>query len=236
MEDSVVSTDWKPEPDECYLDFYGNVCRRLLLQADTSSFEYQATVSIGREPEEMPGESHVQLPAADLPASALHWLLPSRYCESDALAEDARMLFGETAPNGERVQAICDWIHDNVEYGVPSLPITTAEEIFQRRGGMCRDFAHLGVTFCRALNIPARYVCGYIPDIGLSGPQPPQDFHAWFEVLLGGDWWAFDARFNVPRIGRIPIARGRDAADVAMVTTFGTARLEAMTVWANVNR
>ena len=134
------------------------------------------------------------------------------------------------------VQAVCDWIHGNVEYGVPSIQTTTVAEIFARRGGMCRDFAHLGVTFCRALGIPARYVFGYLPDIGIPGPFPPMDFHAWFEVYLGDRWWTYDARFNAPRIGRVPIGRGRDAVDVAMVTTYGTASLERMIVWADAVR
>ena len=133
----------------------------------------------------------------------------------------------------ERVQAVCDWIHENIEYGVASIPTTATVEIFERRGGMCRDFAHLGVTFCRALGIPARYVFGYMPDIGLSGPPPIPDFHAWMEVWLGSSWWTFDARFNTPRIGRLAIGRGRDAVDVAMVTTFGAASLRRMVVWAD---
>ena len=128
---------------------------------------------------------------------------------------------------------VCDWIHENVAYGVPSIQTTTVAEVLERRGGMCRDFAHLGVTFCRALGIPARYVFGYMPDIGIPGPFPPMDFHAWFEVWLGERWWTYDARFNTPRIGRLPIGRGRDAIDVAMVTTYGDATLETMTVWAD---
>jgi transglutaminase-like putative cysteine protease len=152
---------------------------------------------------------------------------------SDLLNETAWELFGATEPGAERVLAVTSWIHENVEYGVPSLPTTSTLEIFERRGGMCRDMAHLGVTFCRALSIPARYTCGYIPDIGVPGPYPTMDFHAWFEVWLGERWWAFDGRYNAPRIGRIPIGRGRDAADVAMVTTYGDATLTEMTVWAD---
>lgn len=232
--DALVNVEWDPEPSERYLDLYGNVCRRLPLPAGLPSFEYNALVTVADDPDEVPDERDLQAPPEELPARTLHWLLPSRYCESDALEKQARELFGTTAPDGTRVQAICDWIHESIEYGVPSTPTTTATDVFNRGGGMCRDFAHLGVTFCRALNIPARYVCGYIPDIAVSGPQPPQDFHAWFEAFLGGRWWTFDARFNVPRVGRIPIGRGRDAADVAMVTTFGAARLEEMVVWADV--
>jgi transglutaminase-like putative cysteine protease len=175
-----------------------------------------------------------QHPVEDLPDEVLLFTLPSRYCLSDALLNTAWELFGNAQPGWSRVQAVCDWIHDNIEYGVKSTPLTTALEIYERRGGVCRDFAHLGVTFCRALNIPARYVFGYMPDIDVPPPWPPMDFHAWFEVYLGSRWWTFDARFNTPRIGRIPIGRGRDAVDVAMVTTWGAAQLRQMLVWADV--
>jgi transglutaminase-like putative cysteine protease len=232
----ALTTDasWNPEPVERYLDRYGNVCRRLFFAAEHGSFEYRGTVMTPDRHEVMPDESHRQAPIDELPASLLHWLLPSRYCESDLLGGDARELFGDTPPNALRVQAVCDWIHSTIEYGVPSTPTTTTSEVLARSGGMCRDLAHAGVTFCRALGIPARYVSGYLPDIDVAGPQPPQDFHAWFEVFLGGRWWTFDARFNTPRVGRIPIGRGRDASDVAMVTTFGAAQLEQMHVWADV--
>jgi transglutaminase-like putative cysteine protease len=168
-----------------------------------------------------------------LPDELLHWLLASRLCESDVLSDQAWALFGGTAPGAGRVQAICDWIHTNIEYGVASVPTTATVEVFERRGGMCRDFAHLGVTLCRALGIPARYVFGYMPDVGIPGPYPTMDFHAWFEVWLGSSWWTFDARFNTPRIGRLAIGRGRDAVDVAMVTTYGAASLRRMIVWAD---
>ncbi len=133
-----------------------------------------------------------------------------------------------------RVQAVCDWINENIQYGLKSTGLTTAVDVYEARGGICRDFAHLAVTFCRALNIPARYVFGYMPDIGIPPPYPAMDFHAWFEVYLSSRWWTFDARFNTPRIGRIPIGRGRDAVDVAMVTTYGAANFRQMTVWSDV--
>jgi transglutaminase-like putative cysteine protease len=233
---TLLDARWDPEPPQRYEDVYGNVCRRLVLEPGVSSFAYHATVRISPDSDELPGEGDAQLRIEHLPSPLLHWLLPSRLCESDVLADRAWELFGYTPPAGARVQAVCDWIHDNVEYGVPTLPTTTATEVLESRGGICRDFAHLGVTFCRALGIPARYVSGYLPDIGIPGPVPPMDFHAWFEVWLGKRWWAFDARFNVPRIGRVPIGRGRDAVDVAMVTTYGPASLERMTVWADVAR
>ncbi|HEY1479360.1 MAG TPA: transglutaminase family protein, partial [Gaiellales bacterium] len=214
-------------------DLYGNRCRRVILPPGISTFSYDAIVEIPSENEPMPGPGDVQHRIEDLPAELLHWLLPSRYSESDVLSPDAWEYFGHTNPGVERVQAVCDWIHGNIAYGVKSVPSTSTIEIYARRGGMCRDFAHLGVTFCRALGIPARYVFGYMPDIGIPGPFPPMDFHAWFEVYLGDRWWTFDARFNTPRIGRVAIGHGRDAADVAMITTYGAATLRRMAVWSD---
>jgi transglutaminase-like putative cysteine protease len=234
VQDTILAEHWTPElPPVRFRDLYGNVCRRLDLSAGAYSFSYDATVRISPEPEAMPNERDVQHRIEELPPELLHWLLPSRLCESDMLAATAWDLFGETPRGAARLAAVCDWIHDNVEYGVPSIPTTTVTEVLERRGGMCRDFAHLGVAFCRALGIPARYVFGYLPDIGIPGPYPVMDFHAWFEVWLGESWWTFDARFNTPRIGRVPIGRGRDAVDVAMVTTYGAASLERMKVWAD---
>jgi transglutaminase-like putative cysteine protease len=229
----VVDEQWDGGPAERYEDLYGNACRRLILPPGNSSFAYHATVRISAEPEEMPGRNEIQHRVEDLPPALLHWLLPSRLCESDMLADRAWELFGAAPRGAARVQAVCDWVHDSIEYGVPSIPTTTTSEVLALRGGMCRDFAHLGVAFCRALGIPARYVFGYLPDIGIPGPYPTMDFHAWFEAWLGVRWWTFDARFNEPRIGRVPIGRGRDAVDVAMVTTYGPASLERMTVWAD---
>ncbi len=232
----VLSERWSTEPPletTSYDDLYGNRCRRLLLPQGGSSVIFDALVELSGEPDAVPTASEVQHRIEALPDELLHWLLPSRLCESDMLYDRAWELFGRTRPGYERVQAVCDWIHENVEYGVTSVQTTATIEVFERRGGMCRDFAHLGVTLCRALGIPARYVFGYMPDIGIPGPYPPMDFHAWFEVWLGSRWWTFDARFNVPRIGRVPIGRGRDAVDVAMVTTYGAATLRRMVVWAD---
>jgi transglutaminase-like putative cysteine protease len=214
-------------------DLYGNRCRRLILPPGLSTFSYDAIVEVSPDNERMPTSADVQHRIEELPDELLHWLLPSRYVESDVLAERAWEYFGTTLPGVERVQAVCDWIHENIAYGVASVQSTTTLEIYERRGGMCRDFAHLGVTFCRGLGIPARYVFGYMPDIGIPGPFPTMDFHAWFEVYLGNRWWTFDARFNTPRIGRIAIGHGRDAADVAMITTFGAASLRRMVVWSD---
>jgi transglutaminase-like putative cysteine protease len=234
MSDSLLSAHWEPEPPRSYEDVYGNVCRRFVLPLEASSFAYRATLRVSPDPEEMPDQEDAQAMIGELPSPLLHWLLPSRFCESDVLAERVWELFGDLPPTAGRVYAVCDWIHENIEYGVPTLPTTTTSEVLEARGGMCRDMAHLGVTFCRALGIPARYVSGYLPDIEVPQSSQPEDFHAWFEALLANRWWTFDARFNEPRIGRVPIGRGRDAADVAMVTTYGPAILEQMTVWANV--
>ena len=235
-EGGIVAERWSSEPAiqaTSFVDLYGNRCRRLLLPEGASTFSYDALVTVAPDPDPVPGPDDVQHRVEALPDELLHWLLASRLCESDTMSDRAWELFGGTAPGVERVQAVCDWIHGNVAYGVESVPATTTIEIFERRGGMCRDFAHLGVTFCRALGIPARYVFGYMPDIGIPGPYPPMDFHAWFEVWLGSSWWTFDARFNTPRIGRLPIGRGRDAVDVAMVTTYGPASLRRMAVWTD---
>ena len=231
----IVREGWVTEPSfpsHTYRDAFGNLCRRFVLPVGATRLYYDAVVEISGAPDDVePGA--VQVPVEELPDEVLVFTLPSRYCLSDALMGTAWELFGGSEPGWARVQAVCDWINGNIEYGVKSTPLTTALDIYERRGGVCRDFAHLGVTFCRALNIPARYVFGYMPDIGLPPPYPPMDFHAWFEVYLGGRWYTFDARFNTPRIGRIPIGRGRDAVDVAMVTTYGAAQFKRMVVWAD---
>ena len=175
VHDQVVEEQWSSEPDlpsSTYVDVYGNRCRRLELPEGTSTVSYDGLVTIDPEPEPTPGPEDAQHRIEDLPDHLLHWLLPSRYAESDLLNDTAWELFGGTEPGAERVLAVTSWIHENVEYGVSSLPTTSTVEIFERRGGMCRDLAHLGVTFCRALGIPTRYICGYIPDINVSGPVP----------------------------------------------------------------
>ncbi len=227
---AVSDERWEGPAGERYEDVDGNSCRRLVLPPGASWFSYAATVSVSADPDETPGLSEIQHRIEDLPSELLHWLLPSRFCESDTLADRAWELFGDSPGGVELVQAICDWIHENITYGVPTVPTTTVSDVLAGQGGMCRDFAHLGVTFCRALGIPARYVSGYLADIAVPDSD---DFHAWFEVWLGTRWWTFDARFNAPRAGRVPIGRGRDAGDVAMVTTYGFVSLERMTVWAN---
>ena len=233
----VVRETWESHPPVVgheYGDFYANRCRRLVLPAGTTTLRYDATVELSREPDAVVPEAR-QLPVEDLPDDVLVYTLPSRYCLSDTAERRPGAFRRHTEPGWARVQAVCDWINTNITYGLASTPLTTARRCL--RGGR-RHLPRLrapGVTFCRALNIPARYVFGYMPDIGLPPPYPPMDFHAWFEVfhLDGGRWCTFDARFNRPRIGRIPIGRGRDAVDVAMVTTYGPARFERMVVWCD---
>jgi transglutaminase-like putative cysteine protease len=232
----ILHETWTPQPDlptHDYYDLYRNRCQRLTLPIGQSALTYDAVVEISGKPDAV-DTSAFQHPVEELPDDVVLFTLPSRYCLSDALSNTAWELFGGAAMGWARVQAVCDWINANITYGLKSTGLTTAVDVYEARGGICRDFAHLGVTFCRALNIPARYVFGYMPDIGIPPPYPAMDFHAWFEVYLGGRWWTFDARFYTPRIGRIPIGRGRDAVDVAMVTTYGAANFRQMTVWSDV--
>jgi len=168
----------------------------------------------------------------DLPPEVLRFLLASRYCEVDRLLDIAGQLFCASAPGWARVQAICDWVHSNVTFGYHFASSTkTALDVYTERQGVCRDFQHLAIAFCRCMNIPARYATGYLGDIGVP-LVPPMDFSAWFEVYLQDRWWTFDARNNQPRIGRVLMATGRDAADVAMTTSFGTTLLTSFMVVA----
>ncbi len=233
---AVVEERWASTPaivGQEYADSYANRCRRLLLPTGPLTLRYNATVEVSGEPDEV-GLGARQLQVEDLPHEVLLYTVASRYCHSEALSAVAWRLFGATNPGWERVQAVCDWINQNIAYGLHSTPLTSSPDIYVAGGGMCRDFAHLAITFCRALSIPARYVFGYMPDISLDPPYPAMDFHAWFEVYLadgdGGRWWTLDARFNRPLIGRIPIGIGRDAVDVPMMTTYGAASFRSMTV------
>jgi transglutaminase-like putative cysteine protease len=216
-----------------YIDAFGNRCRRMTLPAGRSSFTYRARVRNDA------GFDLVDLDACevavgDLPDDTLAFLLPSRFCPSDELATAAFERFGSTAPGWGRVDAIASWVNDHLTFAYgSSAPTKTAADALRDRCGVCRDFAHLTVTMCRALNIPARYVVGYLPDIAVPDPGTPMDFCAWTEVYLSDRWYTFDPRnHGQRRIGRTVIAHGRDAADVAMTTTFGAADLVAMTVTA----
>lgn len=170
----------------------------------------------------------------DLPEEALLFLLGSRYCETDRLSETAWNLFGQTPAGWGRVQAICDYVHRHITFGYEHARMArTALEAFHDRTGVCRDYTHLAVAFCRCMNIPARYCTGYLGDIGVPPPYGTPDFAAWFEAFLDGHWYTFDARNNVPRIGRVLIARGRDASDVALSSTFGPNLLASFRVWTD---
>jgi len=172
-----------------------------------------------------------EIPVEDLPHDALRYLLNSRYCEVDRMSNIAAQLFGGIQPGWNRVQSVCSWVHDWVTFGYQfANPTKTAFDVYSDRRGVCRDFQHLAVTMCRALNIPARYATGYLGDIGVPLSDVPMDFSAWFEVYLEDRWWTFDARHNQPRIGRVLMAVGRDAADVAITTSFGTANLRQFIV------
>ena len=232
----LVTESWSTEPsvpvDE-YADVYGNPVKRLVMPIGEMVMTYDAVVAVPDELDPDPLAAP-QTPVESIPGELLHFTLPSRYCLSDQLMGTAWELFGNTAPGGPRVQAICDWVQGNIQfqYGT-SNPMTTAMDVFQNRKGVCRDMAHLAVSFCRALSIPARYVFGYLPDLYVPPDPAPMDFAAWIEVWLGDRWWTFDPRNNARRVGRVLIGRGRDALDVAMLTTFGPAEFRSMTVWAD---
>ena len=215
-----------------YVDGFGNTCWRFTAPGGLMTIRYDAVIEVDSEPDPISATAQ-QVPVQDLPDDTLVFILPSRFVESDLLLDIAWKLFGHAAPGWPRVQAICDWVHENVRFEAGSTTSTTsAWEIYERRVGVCRDFALLSVAFCRALNIPARYTFGYLPDIGVE-PDGLMDFHTWFEAFLGHRWYTFDARHNRRRIGRVVIGRGRDAADVALTISYGVARLEKMIVWSD---
>jgi transglutaminase-like putative cysteine protease len=213
-------------------DGHGNPIRRLILPEGTVSFGYDAIVSAPADRDPDPGDAPQQL-VEQLPTAVLPYLLPSRYCESDRLAEFAWKQFGSGPVGAARVQAVSDWVHEHLtfRYGAAD-PFASARDVMAAGEGVCRDFAHLAIGLCRALTIPTRYAFGYLPDIDVPPSPDPMDFCAWMEVYLGGTWWAYDPRNNARRIGRTTIGRGRDAADVPMITTWGPADLKAMTVVA----
>ena len=207
-----------------YSDSYGNICTRFLAPQGHLRLSNSTLIEDSGLPDPVALEAR-EIPPQNLPDEVLCFLLNSRYCEVDQLSAIAVELFGDIAPGWGRVQAICDWVQTKVtfNYGM-TRPTKTALDVFTERVGVCRDFQHLAVTFCRCLNIPARYVAGYLGDIGVP-LRLPMDFSAWFQVYLDHKWWDFDARNNVPRIGRVLMATGRDAADVAFLTSFGSSTL-----------
>jgi len=220
-----------PVPVSGYHDLFGNWCSRMTAPAGTFRVSTSAVIRDSGLPDRW-DQFAVQHAVEDLPAETLLFLLGSRYCETDHLSDTAWQLFGNVTPGWPRVQAICDYVHDRIVFGYEhSRPTRTAREAHEERFGVCRDYAHLALTFCRCLNIPARYCTGYISDVGVPPPHSPMDFCAWIEVWLGGRWWAFDPRNNVPKIGRILMAAGRDAADVPLTHTFGQTTLSGFKVW-----
>jgi transglutaminase-like putative cysteine protease len=208
-----------------YLDGFGNVCTRVTVPAGGLSLSCDFVVEDTGLPDPVTSDA-VQHAVEELPDDILVYLLGSRYCETDRLSDTAWGLFGHVRPGWERVQAIVEFTHNHIEFGYHHARATkTAWDAHQEQRGVCRDFAHLAITLCRCMNIPARYCTGYLGDIGVPLSDAPMDFSAWFDVYLGGAWHTFDARHNKPRIGRILMARGRDATDAALTTTFGPARL-----------
>jgi transglutaminase-like putative cysteine protease len=209
------------EPVHHYLDSFGNICSRIVAPPGDFTLRGEAVVRDSGEPDPVVPSAQ-EIAIARLPDDALLYLMGSRYCETDELATLAWNMFGAVRPGWERVQAICDFVHHHIAFDYSNARSTrSAAAAYTERTGVCRDFAHLAITLCRAMNIPARYCTGYLGDIGVPLAPFPMDFSAWFEAYLGGRWYVFDARHNVPRIGRVLMARGRDAADVPLITSFG---------------
>jgi transglutaminase-like putative cysteine protease len=232
---SVMKQEWSVEPQlhvRRYTDLYGNRCARVVLPAGRSVLRYDALLLVPDATEDA-DESARELLPDELPDDVLLYTLPSRYCLPDMLGDEAWSRFGAMPTGYGRVQAICDHVNSHLtfQYG-SSGSWSTAVDVNASGYGVCRDFTHLAISFCRALNIPARYVFGYLPDMDVPVDPAPMDFAAWMEVWLGDRWWTFDPRNNARRKGRAVIGHGRDASDVAMVTTFGAPQLESMTVLA----
>ena len=228
------SLRFDPEvPVSTYIDAFGNLCSRVHSPPGRFRVWTDAVITDRGLPDRSAAEAG-EVPVGDLPDEVLIFLLGSRYCETDLLSPTAWNLFGGIAPGGRRVQAIVDFVHRHLEFGYPHARATrTAADAYGERRGVCRDFAHLAVTLCRCMNIPARYATGYLGDIGVPKDPSPMDFSAWFEVYLEGGWYTFDARHNQPRIGRIVMAYGRDAADVALTNSFGQHVLARFEVWTD---
>jgi transglutaminase-like putative cysteine protease len=208
-----------------YYDNVGNRCCRMVAPPGDIRIYGETTINDSGRPDEVALEAQ-QSDVQTLPHETLQFLRGSRYCDTQLLSNEAWRLFGQTAPGWSRVQAICDFVHQHLRFDYQMARATrTASEAYNERVGVCRDFAHLAVTLCRCMNIPARYCTGYLGDIGVPPVPDPMDFSGWFEAYLGGRWYTFDARHNIPRIGRVPIAYGRDAADVAISTSFGSSDL-----------
>ncbi len=214
-------SDGRPVDATTYTDGFGNICRRLVIPPGGVRLESRIDIA---DPGtvDMFAPDAIEHAPADLPPEVLQFLLPSRYCEVDELSNVAWELFGSYAPGWNRVQQICNVVHERIRFDYQFARSTrTAAQAFNERVGVCRDFTHLAVAFARAMNIPARYCNGFLGDIGVPPNPAPMDYNAWFEAYIGGHWHTFDARHNMPRIGRVLVARGRDAADIPMIHTFG---------------
>ena len=220
-------------PVTTYRDAFGNLCARMLAPAGRLRLMADGVIRDGGQPDEMEfaaGQDSVQ----DLPEETLLFLLGSRYCETDLLSNTAWQLFGGMDRGYACVDAICEYVHRHIAFDYMNARATrTAAEAFRERIGVCRDYAHLAIAFCRCMNIPARYCTGYLSDVGTTPPWGPGDFAAWFEAWIGGRWHTFDPRNLVPRVGRVLMARGRDASDVAIATTFGPNTLDSFRVWTD---
>jgi transglutaminase-like putative cysteine protease len=223
-------------PSEEFEDAHGNIVYRLMLQPGINEIRHDALVSVPSVPDNQEFVDlapHRPVSLVELPPELLRYTLPSRYCDSDKLLQFAWDKFGALEPGLPQVDAISNWLHANIEYRFGSgRPDISAFEVIQRGYGVCRDFAHTTIALCRALNLPARYVTGHLPDIGYIDPGSPMDFHAYCEVYIGGRWFTYDARYNVPRIGRVKVSCGLDAVDGAFSTIYGPAKLTYFEVWA----
>jgi len=220
------------QPAYEFTDSHGNVTYRSTFMPGRNEVRHDALVAVSSLPDNR-DVTGPMLPVGQIPFEWLRYTLPSRYCDSDKLMNFAWNLFGQIPQGLPRVQAICDWVHNNIEYRTLSgRPDLSASEVIARRYGVCRDFAHAAIALCRTFNLPARYVTGHLPDIGFQDPGSPMDFHAYFEVYLGQEWFTFDARYNIPRIGRIKLAHGADAVDGAFATIYGEATLTYFQIWA----
>ncbi len=229
--DNIITSP--PIPIKAYRDGFGNWCSFIIAPPGTMRISSDALVNDSGLPDAVDSFA-TQHAVEDLPVETLVFLLGSRYCETDRLSETAWALFGQTPPGWPRVRAICDFVHEHITFGYQHARVTkTAFEAFNERRGVCRDYTHLAITFCRCMNIPARYCTGYLGDIAVPASPDPMDFSAWFEAYLGGHWHIFDPRNNIPRVGRILIAQGRDAADVPISNTFGLNELKSFEVWTD---
>jgi transglutaminase-like putative cysteine protease len=220
-------------PIAVYRDGFGNWCSRIVAPKGNTKITSTAVVNDSGEPEVV-ATSAQQYLIQDLPEETLVFLLASRYCDTEKFSQIAWNLFGQAPTGWGRVQAICDFVHNHITFGYEHARATmTAWDVFNEGKGVCRDYAHLAIAFCRCMNIPARYCTGYLGDIGMPPPYAAGDFAGWFEAYLGGRWYTFDARNNIPRIGRVLIALGRDAADVPITQTFGPNTLVSFKVWTD---